>query len=57
VLKIKEYNKENDIIKRSWPKRSGVAYVLLLKDPLERLLEEVDSFKEAVFIIANICSL
>jgi len=28
-----------------------------MKDPLGRLLEEADSFKEAVFIIVNICSL
>jgi hypothetical protein len=57
VLEIEEYDEENDAIKRSWPEGSGVAHVLPLKDPLGRLLEEADSFKEAAFIIANICSL
>jgi hypothetical protein len=57
VLEIKEDNKENNVIKLPWPKGSSIAYMLLLKDPLGRLLEEADSFKEAVFIIINICSL
>jgi hypothetical protein len=31
--------------------------VLLLKDPLGRLLDEADSFNDAASIIAHICSL
>jgi hypothetical protein len=57
VLEIKEDNKENNRIKPPWPKGSGIAHILLLKDPLRRLLEEADSFKEAAFIITNIYSL
>ena len=57
VLEIEEDDEENDGIKPPWPKGSGIAHVLPLKDPLGRLLEEADSFKEAAFIIANICSL
>jgi hypothetical protein len=57
VLEIKEDDEENNRIKPPWPKGSGIAYMLLLKDPLGRLLEEADSFKEAAFIIVNICSL
>ncbi|KAH6667736.1 hypothetical protein B0J14DRAFT_658519 [Halenospora varia] len=48
---------ENDKIKPPWPVGSGIAHVLPLKDPLGRLLEEVESFKEAAFVIASICSL
>lgn len=48
---------ENDEIKPPWPVGSGIAHVLPLKDPLGRLLEEADSFKEAAFVIASICSL
>lgn len=57
VLEIEEGNEENDGTKPPWPKGSGIAHVLPLKDPLGRLLEEANSFKEAAFIIANICSL
>ena len=57
VLEIEEDDEENDVIKPPWPEGSGIAHVLPLKDPLGRLLEEADSFKEAAFIIANICSL
>jgi hypothetical protein len=57
VLEIKEDDKKNNRIKPPWPKGSGIAYILLLKDPLGCLLEEADSFKEAVFIIINIYSL
>ena len=39
------------------PKGSSIAHILLLKDPLGRLLDKVDSFKEAANIIARICSL
>jgi hypothetical protein len=47
---------ENNEIK-SWPEGSAIAHVLLLKDPLGRLLEKADSFNEAAVIIASICSL
>ncbi|KFY31839.1 hypothetical protein V494_07915, partial [Pseudogymnoascus sp. VKM F-4513 (FW-928)] len=33
----------------------GVAQVFLLKDPLRRLLEKADSFKEAVAIVSKLC--
>jgi hypothetical protein len=57
VLEIKEDNEKNNMIKPPWLKGSGIAYMLLLKDLLRRLLKEVDSFKEAIFIIINIYSL
>ena len=57
VLEIEEDDEENDVIKPPWLEGAGIAHVLLLKDLLGRLLEEADSFKEAAFIIANICSL
>jgi hypothetical protein len=53
----KELEIEENYKIKPWPKGSGIAHVLLLKDPLGRLLEEVDSFKEAVVIIVSICSL
>ncbi|KAH7418741.1 hypothetical protein BKA64DRAFT_655105 [Cadophora sp. MPI-SDFR-AT-0126] len=56
VLEIEEDDEDNARSK-PWPKGSGIAHVLPLKDPLGRLLEEANSFKEAAFIIANICSL
>lgn len=57
VLEIKEGNKENDKIKLPQLKGSSIAHVLLLKDLLGCLLEEVNNFKEAIFIIINIYSL
>jgi len=59
VLKVVEEDEdeENNGINLPWPEGSGIAHVLPLKDPLGRLLEEVNSFKEAAHIIANICSL
>jgi hypothetical protein len=39
------------------PKGSGIAHVLLLKDPLGRLLDEADSFNAAAIAVAHVCSL
>jgi hypothetical protein len=38
-------------------KGSDIAHVLLFKDPLGRLLDEADSFNDAVSVIIHICSL
>jgi hypothetical protein len=57
VLEIEEGDEGNNEINRSWPEGSGIAHVLPLKDPLGRLLEEANTFKEAAYIIASICSL
>jgi hypothetical protein len=55
TIEALEIEKNNEI--KSWPKGSTIVHVLLLKDPLGRLLEKADSFKEAAVIIASICSL
>jgi hypothetical protein len=56
ILEFEEEIEEKVEYKIS-PKGSGIAHVLLLKDPLGRLLDEADSFNDAASIIAHICSL
>ncbi|KAH7363950.1 hypothetical protein BKA65DRAFT_490000 [Rhexocercosporidium sp. MPI-PUGE-AT-0058] len=57
ALEVEADGEGDDGIKPPWPEGSGIAHVLLLKDPLGRLLEDADSFKEAAIVIANLCSL
>jgi hypothetical protein len=56
ILEFKEETEEKLEYKIS-PKGSGIAYVLLLKDLLGRLLDEADSFNDAASVITHICSL
>ena len=59
TTEVLEFEEETDekVEYKIWPKGSGIAHVLLLKDPLGRLLDEADSFNAAASVIAHICSL
>ena len=56
ILEFKEEIKEKVKYKIS-PKGSSIAHVLLLKDPLRHLLDEVNSFNNTTSIIIYIYSL
>jgi len=56
ILEFEEETEEKLEYKIS-SKGSGITHVLLLKDPLGRLLDEADSFNDAASVIAHICSL